>query len=813
MKKRIILFTLSVFFSLSIFSQENVCGSYQGYLQDDMQKYPSYYKTIEKQNADMEQAYLKALKSIPLVANKDGDGPEKIIPVVVHIIHDMGAENVSDETVRQAIDVLNKNINGQSANFLAKTPDVFAALRGQADVQFRLATIDPKGESTNGIVRVQSSLTNQPVPANSVKSLSYWNSYQYYNIWVLRKFAPQDDGNTLLGYAQFPGSGSMMTDGVVLIYSEFNDPTSSTLTHETGHWLGLCHPWDCGGGTCGDDNVFDTPPAREANFGVGFNDFPYHVGFINQGCIADSMNWAGEMFMNYMDYTPDQHCTMFSKGQIEVFNETLEGLDSTDYGWRHYIWQDTNLVATGVKDGLIGTSCSKDADFSENSNKKSVCLGEEIWLKSNKNVFGSGLTSVSWDLGDGSSSNQIDNILHTYSSAGSYDVTFTVVYEETIEARAHDLADLDLSSASSYDSIITTGIFQGPELELIAMQAAGLVTNVTEHPIDSLGFYWGLQDSSFWRGEMSVKTYVAYYNNSCTSTITKDDFITVNPLTATNNSSSYSYDFENPGELDGNAWQVSSNGDEVGEWAYNLSVTNSWEWIAVTAASGTAALMINSENNKSIGSDDLISEAYDLSSLSSPAIKFSWAGAAINTFPVNELNVYYSNDCGEIWRTLGSLSPVDAARSGYYEGSFAPKSSEWQDTIFTKNALKNDNIRFKFEYTTNGASNNFYLDNIEIGEYADLFYQAQNTIARLSVYPNPSKDNILLRLENLDDNYLDIELINILGKQVMKCFQGNISSSLHIIEDIDITNLQKGIYFIKVSNEGNTILTEKLIVR
>ena len=204
MKKRIILFTLSVFVSLSIFSQENVCGSYQGYLQDDMQKYPSYYKTIEKQNADMEQAYLQALKAIPLAVNKDGDGPAKIIPVVVHIIHDMGAENVSDETVRQAIDVLNKNINGQSANFLAKTPDVFAALRGQADVEFRLATIDPKGEPTNGIVRVQSSLTNQPVPANSVKSLSYWNSYQYYNIWVLRKFAPQDDGNTLLGYAQFP---------------------------------------------------------------------------------------------------------------------------------------------------------------------------------------------------------------------------------------------------------------------------------------------------------------------------------------------------------------------------------------------------------------------------------------------------------------------------------------------------------------------------------------------------------------------------------------------------------------------------------
>ena len=33
----------------------------------------------------------------------------------------------------------------------------------------------------------------------------------------------------------------------------------------------------------------------------------------------------------------------------------------------------------------------------------------------------------------------------------------------------------------------------------------------------------------------------------------------------------------------------------------------------------------------------------------------------------------------------------------------------------TKNQLKNDNIKFKFEYVTNGNANNFYLDNIKIG--------------------------------------------------------------------------------------------------
>ena len=29
-------------------------------------------------------------------------------------------------------------------------------------------------------------LTDVPEPRNLVKSLSYWNSYQYFNIWVVR---------------------------------------------------------------------------------------------------------------------------------------------------------------------------------------------------------------------------------------------------------------------------------------------------------------------------------------------------------------------------------------------------------------------------------------------------------------------------------------------------------------------------------------------------------------------------------------------------------------------------------------------------
>ena len=309
------------------------------------------------------------------------------------------------------------------------------------------------------------------------------------------------------------------------------------------------------------------------------------------------------------------------------------------------------------------------------------------------------------------------------------------------------------------------------------------------------------------------KMYVAHYENSCTSTIVKDSFITVYPLTATNNQNSYSYNFENENDLENGEWQIKSNGDDLGEWSYNLSSTNTWQWNNLTASSGDGSLMIDASDNKSIGSDDIISQAYDLSSLNSPAIKFSWSGAAVNTFPVNTLNVYYSNDCGEVWRDLGSLTPVETSNSGYYDGNFVPTPSEWRDTVLSKNALKSDNIRFKFEYSTLGSSNNFYLDNIQIGEEADLSNIVnQNINARISIFPNPSKDKVLLTLDNLKDVNLDISIYNILGKQIMKVYEGIVNSNHHTLNNIDISKLTKGVYFISLKS-NNKIITEKLIVK
>ena len=80
---------------------------------------------------------------------------------------------------------------------------------------------------------------------------------------------------------------------------------------------------------------------------------------------------------------------MFSKGQCDAMNETLEGVydaqtNATDIGYREYMWSAENLDLTGTADGFIPEFCASKADFSTTSGISSICEGEQIMLKGNK---------------------------------------------------------------------------------------------------------------------------------------------------------------------------------------------------------------------------------------------------------------------------------------------------------------------------------------------------------------------------------------------------------------------------------------------
>jgi Pregnancy-associated plasma protein-A len=241
-----------------------------------------------------------------------------MIPVVVHVVWKTAAQNISDAQVESQIDVLNHDFRRTNPD-AGNTPSVFASLVADSRVQFTLARTDPAGNPTNGIARANTA-SNSFSDDNKVKSAATggadaWPRDSYLNLWVCQL------GGGLLGYAQFPG-GPAATDGVVILHTAFGTMGTAaapfnlgrTATHEIGHWLNLLHIWGDDGTACnGDDFVADTPNAAGPNFGKPT--FPH---------VTCSNGPNGDLFMNYMDYTDDDSMFMFTNGQVDRVQTSLD---------------------------------------------------------------------------------------------------------------------------------------------------------------------------------------------------------------------------------------------------------------------------------------------------------------------------------------------------------------------------------------------------------------------------------------------------------------------------------------------------------
>jgi len=241
------------------------------------------------------------------------------IPVVVHVVWNTAAQNISDAQIASQIDVLNRDFRRVNPD-VNSTPAPFLPLTADARVVFALATIDPNGAATSGIERRQTTVASfgadDAVKSQATGGMNAWPADTYLNIWVCQL------GGGLLGYAQFPG-GPAATDGVVILQSAFGTTGTAappfhlgrTATHEIGHWLNLNHIWgDDGTGCSGTDNVADTPNQGGPN--TGQPSFPH---------ISCSNGPNGDMFMNYMDYVNDAAMFMFTAGQVARMRATLAG--------------------------------------------------------------------------------------------------------------------------------------------------------------------------------------------------------------------------------------------------------------------------------------------------------------------------------------------------------------------------------------------------------------------------------------------------------------------------------------------------------
>jgi PKD repeat protein len=440
--KRITLIFIAL--SVSIFTKNvsaqsnhnpNKCSTVE-VTEQEMQKHPE----LRSERAKYEKSVQEYLLNNPS-AQKSGN--KRIIPVVFHVIHECGPENISRAQILDQIRVMNEDFSLTNPNF-SQTPAAFVPLAADCQIEFRLATKDDLGNCTDGIVRVYSPKTNEASNDNGVKSVSHWNSYKYLNVWVVKSIGSiSGTSGEVLGYAQFPMGGLLSTDGVVIrhdctgsigtaLNGGFGPRLGRTITHEIGHWLGLRHIW--GDADCGSDGVDTTPIAFGPNYGICWNDYPYNL----TSCGRDSLDTSGEMFNNYMDYSDDQCMSMFTKGRYELDSTSyktgqLDIINATLASFRSYLISDANLEATGTRDEDVNNPiiCSPIANFCEN--RRMACADASVAFTDAS--YNAQTYTRAWDFEGGSpSTSSTATQTVTYANPGVFNVKLTASNEQGTNA-------------------------------------------------------------------------------------------------------------------------------------------------------------------------------------------------------------------------------------------------------------------------------------------------------------------------------------------------------------------------------------------
>lgn len=170
---------------------------------------------------------------------------------------------------------------------------------------------------------------------------------------------------------------------------------------------------------------------------------------------------------------------------------------------------------------------------------------------------------------------------------------------------------------------------------------------------------------------------------------------------------------------------------------------------------------------------------------------------------------YYDQDNNARFRHWASFRTATAALPNnqqvpeFQPSTYNENTNGWQQVTVSGVAPVDAEIMrldFRvFQQANDAAGGSVYVDNVAFGTNLSV---NKNAIAGLKVYPNPVVDGTLY-ISTQANAERTIQIYDILGKQVVNKVTSN--------EAINVSNLNAGVYIVKITEEGKTA-SRKLVI-
>lgn len=748
------------------------------------------------------ESYQNSLNSI-LSGEVVVDKATKVLPTVVHVIYGNTTENVSDAKINAFLTAINSAFKGQNSQTGVRSQ--FQGVIGNPDIEFCLATVDPNGNPTTGIVRKSTTLSyfdvDEPNTATApIKRLPdgspTWDPSKYVNIWIVDIGWQSGGSSGTAGYAyladdilSWPSTYRYLDGLVVDVHATFGTPPSYSIgIHELGHYLGLPHPFPDQGSSCTDADGFTDTPATNSYTQTG------------QACSATITKCGNTVQTeNFMDY--QIHChQMFTLQQSAKINQVLN-------------------ATNGIRKGLNWAGCAAStptmpvANFTGCSGS-SVASGTTI---SFTNTSTNAPTSYAWSITPatgwayaGGTSASSANPQVTFNTAGTYTVALTATNSAGSNTKT-TTGCVVVSSGSSQPVANFTGCG--------TYTANSTVTFTNTSTNSPTSYAWNITPATGWSyigGTSSssanpqvIFTSAGSYTVALTATNaqgnntkTTPGCVVIQTAGSCNNlTATLSMGFETSDDFVGSGWKVeNTNGDEDSQgndntWlAVPASTLASATNISIAARSGqNVAVYIYNEDETTGANDWIFTPCLSLQAGQTYRVSFWYRAAHTNWSEKMKVSIGSTQNAAGMTQTIVDLG--------------AKNNTNWTEQVSTFSVATSGNYYIGFQCYSDADKYFLALDDINISKSGPVSVSESELGNNIGLYPNPTDGYATLRIENAAQySNLEVTVFNAVGKQVYKK-----SAAIPSELNLDMTAFGSGIYFVEVRS-AEAVVTKRLVV-